>query len=314
MTRNENQSFRDRWVAHIRQLQNNICAGLENVDGKSKFFTETWEREGGGGGITKVISNGDVFEKGGVNTSVVYGEVTDMMRTQLPGNAHTWFAAGLSMVIHPKNPYVPTTHANWRFFELYDANDNIIDCWIGGGADLTPYYLFEEDAIHFHEVHREAIEPFGADLYPKLKKQCDIYFTNTHRNNEMRGIGGVIWDHFRPDDRFDLEKLFAFQVANGEAFGKAYFPIAEKRKNTAYGEREVNWQEIRRGRYAEFNLIHDRGTIFGLKTNGRTESILMSLPPRAQWIYGHQPEEGTPEWDLWQACLHPRDWLAEVTA
>ncbi len=311
-------SLKEQWIHFIHDLQNTICKGLEEEDarpvdpvgrGKAVFITDKWERNGGGGGDTRVIANGNVFEKGGVNTSVVYGDVTDTMRRQLKIEGHKWFACGLSLVIHPLNPYVPTVHANWRYFELYDEKDVIIDRWFGGGTDLTPYYLFEEDAKHFHQTLKETMDPFGTDLYFNYKKTCDHYFSNTHRNNEMRGIGGVFYDHLRPTGENDADRLFQFQQANGNAFLKAYIPIVTKRKNTGYGEQEIEWQEIRRGRYVEFNLIHDRGTIFGLKTNGRTESILMSLPPRARWAYNYQPEAGSKEEELLQACLHPRDWV-----
>ncbi|MGG9972348.1 oxygen-dependent coproporphyrinogen oxidase [Ferruginibacter sp. SUN002] len=301
-------SFKDKWIEYIHDLQNKICDGLSNEDGKAKFIEDLWERPEGGGGKTRVITNGNVFEKGGVNTSVVSGDVTDTMRKQLGIDGDKWFACGLSLVIHPKNPYVPTVHANWRYFELYDKDGNIIDQWFGGGSDLTPYYLFEEDVKHFHQTLKNVIDPFGSDLHKRYKKWCDEYFSNTHRNNETRGVGGVFYDHLNPTPSFDIEKLFAFQQANGNAFLQGYLPIVNKRKNTAYGEREINWQEIRRGRYVEFNLIHDRGTIFGLKTGGRTESILMSLPPRARWAYDYTPEKGTEEDKLLQICLHPKDW------
>lgn len=301
--------LKDQWVSFITDLQNRICNGLEAEDGKAKFISDTWERPGGGGGDTRVIADGNVFEKGGVNTSVVYGEVTSMMRSQLKIEGSKWFACGLSLVIHPKNPYVPTVHANWRYFELYNEEGKIIDRWFGGGADLTPYYLFEADARHFHQTLKEAIDPFGAELYTTYKKNCDTYFSNTHRSNEMRGIGGVFYDYLRPVDKEEAERLFQFQQANGHAFLNAYVPIVSKRKNKSYSEREIEWQEIRRGRYVEFNLIHDRGTIFGLKTNGRTESILMSLPPRARWAYNYQPQPGSEEEKLLQFCLHPRDWV-----
>jgi coproporphyrinogen III oxidase len=295
---------RDQWIGFIQDLQEKICAALEKMDGGAVFVLDEWERRGGGGGRTRVISGGNIFEKGGVNTSVVWGEVTDTMRMQLKIEGHKWFACGLSLVMHPVNPYVPTTHANWRYFELYDEAGSVVDQWFGGGADLTPYYLFEEDASHFHRSFRDAMTPFGEDLYPKYKKWCDEYFVNTHRSGEMRGIGGVFYDHLRP-----VDELFAFQQANGNAFLPAYLPIVEKRKDLSYGQREVEWQEIRRGRYVEFNLIHDRGTLFGLKTQGRTESILMSLPPRARWEYDHRPVAGSAEAQLLNACLHPRDWL-----
>jgi len=302
-------SVKQRWISYILDLQNNICKGLEEEDSIAAFISDKWERSGGGGGDTRVITNGNVFEKGGVNTSVVYGDVTNPMRKQLNMDGSKWFACGLSLVIHPLNPYVPAVHANWRYFELYDESSKVIDSWFGGGTDLTPYYLFEKDVKHFHQTLKNAIDPFGNDLYSKYKKHCDEYFANTHRNNEMRGIGGVFYDHLRPANEKDSERLFQFQQANGNNFLKAYVPIVNKRKNTNYGEREIEWQEIRRGRYVEFNLIHDRGTIFGLKTNGRTESILISLPPRARWAYNYQPETGSEEDKLLQLCLHPVDWV-----
>jgi coproporphyrinogen III oxidase len=304
----ETTSIKNRWVRFIQDLQDDICRSLEAEDGKAVFISDKWERDDGGGGDTRVIANGNVFEKGGVNTSVVYGDVTDTMRTQLKIEGGKWFACGLSLVIHPLNPYVPTVHANWRYFELYNEQGDIIDRWFGGGADLTPYYLFEDDARHFHQTLKEAIDPFGNELYYRYKKNCDEYFSNAHRNNEMRGIGGVFYDYLRASSKDDIEKLFKFQQSNGNAFLKAYLPIVIQRKNNSYGDPEVEWQEIRRGRYVEFNLIYDRGTIFGLKTNGRTESILMSLPPRARWIYNYHPLAGSREEKLLQACMHPQDW------
>ncbi len=301
--------FRDRWIHFIHSLQNTICQALETTDGLSRFTEDVWDRTGnGGGGKTRVIENGVVFEKGGVNSSVVFGDVSDAMKTQLKIDGSKWFACGLSIVLHPRNPFVPTVHANWRYFELYNNVGEIIDCWFGGGTDLTPYYLFAEDAKHFHETLKETLDPFGKGLYPKYKKDCDQYFANHHRNQEMRGIGGVFYDYLRPVDPADSERLFAFQQANANAFLKAYLPIVEKRRGIVYGEDEIKWQEMRRGRYVEFNLIHDRGTLFGLKTNGRTESILMSLPPRARWIYNYQPAHGSAEDELLQVCLHPKEW------
>jgi coproporphyrinogen III oxidase len=303
--------FRERWITFIHALQNRICESLEQADGVGRFTEDNWERaEGsGGGGKTRVMANGRVFEKGGVNTSVVYGKVSDKMRIHLKIDGDKWFACGLSLVIHPLNPYVPTVHANWRYFELYDEAGKVKDRWFGGGSDLTPYYLFEEDARHFHQTLKHAIDPFGSDLYRVYKKSYDEYFTNTHRNREMRGIGGVFYDYLRPENEAHAAELFRFQEANGNAFLPAYLPIVNKRKDTVYSEREIKWQEIRRGRYVEFNLIHDRGTLFGLKTNGRTESILMSLPPRARWEYDYRPGAGTEEDKLLQACLHPGEWV-----
>jgi coproporphyrinogen III oxidase len=304
----DTHAFRDVWIAYIYGLQEHIRKTLEDLDGKAVFAKDKWEREGGGGGLTNVIAEGNVFEKGGVNTSVVWGKVTDTMRAQLKIEGSKWFAAGLSMVIHPLNPYVPTTHANWRYFELYNEEGYVTDRWFGGGSDLTPYYLFEEDARHFHGTLKNAMDPFGKDRYPQYKKWCDEYFVNQHRDNEMRGIGGVFYDHIRPADAAGADHLLSFQQANGNAFLSSYIPIVEKRKDLPYGRREVEWQEIRRGRYVEFNLIHDRGTLFGLKTKGRTESILMSLPPRARWGYHYEPAAGSPEAELLDACLHPREW------
>jgi coproporphyrinogen III oxidase len=303
------RAFRDRWIGYIYGLQDRICAAVEQVDGKERFGTDEWERDGGGGGTTRTIASGAVIEKGGVNTSVVWGAVTDTMRAQLKLGGYGWFASGISLVLHPRNPFVPTTHANWRYFELYDETGIVTDRWFGGGADLTPYYLFAEDAAHFHRTLRDAMDAFGPEYYPRFKQCCDEYFVNKHRGGEMRGIGGVFYDHLRPADEADAERLFDFQRAVGDRFLEAWLPIVGRRKDREYGEREVEWQEIRRGRYVEFNLIHDRGTLFGLKTGGRTESILMSLPPRARWGYDLQPAPGSPEAELVDACLHPRDWV-----
>jgi len=303
--------FRGRWIGYVYELQEHICKTLEEADGKALFGTDDWQRaEGkGGGGKTRSLANGNVFEKAGVNTSVVFGKVTDKMRKQLNLDGDKWFACGLSLVLHPLNPFVPTVHANWRYFELYDEAGYVIDRWFGGGTDLTPYYLFEEDAKHFHQSLKDILEPFGEELYPAYKKQCDDYFVNQHRNKETRGIGGIFYDHVRAEDEAGLEKLLLFQQANGNAFLGSYLPIVKKRKDTLYGDKETEWQEIRRGRYVEFNLLHDRGTLFGLRTNGRTESILMSLPPRARWQYDHKPEPGSAEDKLLQVCLHPVNWI-----
>ncbi len=306
-------TIKDLWIAQIHDLQNNICRALEACDGKATFFEDAWQRPEGGGGKTRVIANGNVFEKGGVNTSVVYGDVTDAMKTQLKINGAKWFACGLSLVIHPLNPFVPTVHCNYRMFELYNENDEVIDCWFGGGTDLTPYYLFEEDAQHFHQTYKNACDKFDLSLYPKFKKDCDNYFVNWHRNEERRGIGGIFYDYQRADDNKDVHFWMNFAKICGDAFTEAYIPIVEKRKHTIYTDQNKHWQEIRRGRYVEFNLVHDRGTLFGLRTNGRIESILMSLPPTVRFEYNYQPEPGTEEDKLQQACLHPRNWLAEIT-
>ena len=301
--------LKERWIHYIHSLQDTICKAVETEDGKAVFREDQWQREEGGGGKTRIIANGAVFEKGGVNTSIVYGPVTDTMRSQLKINGDHWFACGLSLVLHPLNPFVPTVHANWRYFELYDAQGNVTDQWFGGGADLTPYYLFETDAIHFHSTFKNAMDTFDPELYPQYKKNCDRYFVNSHRESETRGIGGVFYDHLRPASERDAEWLFRFQQANGNAFTAAYMPLVTQRKNLPWQEQHKYWQEIRRGRYVEFNLIHDRGTIFGLKTNGRTESILMSLPPTVRFDYDYQPAAGSEEEKLLQVCRKPREWV-----
>jgi coproporphyrinogen III oxidase len=306
---NEYVNIKEKWISSIHDLQNRICTALEQEDGKATFHEDAWERTEGGGGKTRVIANGNVFQKGGVNTSVVYGDVNEAMRTQLKINGAKWFAAGLSLVIHPLNPFVPTVHCNYRMFELYKENDEVIDRWFGGGTDLTPYYLFEEDAIHFHQTYKNVCDAFDVSFYPEFKKECDTYFVNWHRNAERRGIGGIFYDYQRPDEKQDVNFWMNLGLRCGHAFKDAYIPIVEKRKNTAYTEENKHWQEIRRGRYVEFNLVHDRGTLFGLKTNGRIESILMSLPPAVRFEYNYQPGFGTEEYKMLEICLHPKDWV-----
>jgi len=301
--------IKDIWVDYIHGLQDRICSALEQADGKAKFHQDEWQRPDGGGGKTRVIAHGNVFEKGGVNTSVVHGKVTDVMRSALKIEGAEWFACGLSLVIHPVNPFVPTVHCNYRMFELYDEKGNVIDRWFGGGTDLTPYYLFEEDAKHFHLVYKTACDRFDPELYPRFKEACDEYFVNHHRNNERRGIGGIFYDYQRPDKDRDVNFWIDFGKTCGDAFIPAYVPIVEKRKGTNYEANHKYWQEIRRGRYTEFNLVHDRGTLFGLKTNGRIESILMSLPPTVRFEYNYQPVPGSEEDKLLQVCLQPKSWV-----
>lgn len=308
MTMTSQATIKHDWIHFIHSLQDTICSALEKCDGKALFVEDAWERTEGGGGKTRIITDGSVIEKGGVNTSVVFGDVTDAMRNGLKIDGDRWFACGLSLVIHPYSPMVPTVHANYRMFELYDAAGNITDCWFGGGTDLTPYYLFEEDAIHFHQTYKHALDAFDLTFYPQFKTTCDNYFVNTHRNNERRGIGGIFYDYKKPDAHRDASFWMGVAKACGDAFVEAYIPIVEKRKDQQYTEKQKHWQEIRRGRYVEFNLVHDRGTLFGLKTNGRIESILMSLPPTVRFAYNHQPEPGSPEDDLLQVCLQPREW------
>jgi coproporphyrinogen III oxidase len=302
-------NIKEDWIRYIEGLQNRICTALEACDGKAKFIEDQWQRAEGGGGKTRVIADGNVFEKGGVNTSVVFGDVSEAMKAQLKIDGAKWFACGLSLVLHPLNPFVPTVHCNYRMFELYNEKDEVIDRWFGGGTDLTPYYLFEEDAKHFHQKYKNVCDEFDLSFYPTFKKNCDDYFVNTHRNNERRGIGGIFYDYLKPDEKHDAEFLMNFSKACGDAFLASYLPIVERRKNSPFTIHQKHWQEIRRGRYVEFNLIHDRGTLFGLKTNGRTESILMSLPPTVRFEYNYQPEKGSEEEKLSEVCLQPRAWI-----
>ncbi len=279
------------------ELQDRITAALEHVDGTA-FREDAWERDGGGGGRTRVIEGGNVFEKGGVNFSRVFGSLPEEFAREIPkGSGTEFFAAGISLVIHPRNPHVPIVHANFRYLEKGDAQ------WFGGGADLTPSYPVDEDCRHFHRTLKHASDAHDPDYYPRFKKWCDDYFTIRHRG-EMRGIGGIFFDYLDQD----LENVFGFVRSVGDAFLPAYTPIVERRKSIPYGERERHFQSIRRGRYAEFNLVYDRGTVFGLKTGGRTESILMSLPPVARWIYDFTPEAGSAEATA-LGYFQPRDWI-----
>jgi coproporphyrinogen III oxidase len=302
-------SIKDQFTAHIRLLQHTICAGLEEIDGKARFRSDVWERLEGGGGDSRVISGGAIFEKGGVNISIVEGTLSPQAAQQLKVEGTSFFACGLSLVIHPFNPFVPTIHANWRYFELYDGNGKVQDAWFGGGTDLTPYYLFEEDAIHFHNTQKKSCDSFDQSLYPKFKTQCDDYFSNHHRGEERRGIGGIFFDHCREDQNRDLKFWQHFAEGNGKVFLEGYLPIVNRRKDTAFSDNHKYWQEIRRGRYVEFNLLHDRGTLFGIRTNGRTESILMSLPPTVRFDYDYRPMAGSEEEKLVNVLQHPRNWV-----
>ena len=303
------KSIKEKWIVTIQELQDKICQALEQCDGKAKFEENSWERSGGGGGKTRVIANGSVFEKGGVNTSVVYGKVSDTMRKELEIDGDKWFACGLSLVIHPENPFIPTVHCNYRMFELYNEQDVVINRWFGGGTDLTPYYLIDEDATHFHQTYKNVCDRFDPTFYPIFKRECDNYFVNEHRNKECRGIGGIFYDHQKPTESKDVDFWVNFSKSCGNALIEAYIPIVEKRRTIPFDESHKHWQEIRRGRYVEFNLLHDRGTIFGLKTNGRTESILMSLPPTVRFEYNYQPKVGSEEEKLLQVCLQPKAWI-----
>jgi len=300
--------MKEKFYNYIQDLQVTITRRLEEVDGKAKFREDLWDREEGGGGRTRVIENGAVFEKGGVNISAVFGPLAPAMQQYFKVGDVDFFACGLSLVLHPKNPMVPTVHANWRYFEMYDKEGIVIDQWFGGGQDLTPYYLFEEDASHFHQICKNTCDKHDPDFYPTYKNQCDAYFWNSHRN-EARGIGGLFFDYCKATADKSIEDWYAFVTGVGNSFLDAYIPVVEKRKNLSYNNDNRTWQEIRRGRYVEFNLVHDKGTLFGLKTNGRIESILMSLPPHVQWVYDHNPETGSEEEKLLEVLKNPREWV-----
>ncbi|MFC4261752.1 oxygen-dependent coproporphyrinogen oxidase [Ferruginibacter yonginensis] len=304
------ESIKQQFIDFIHGLQNHLCAAIEQVDGAAIFKEDVWQRAEGGGGITRIIANGAVFEKGGVNTSIVFGDVTDNMRKQLKIEGEKWFACGISSVLHPINPMVPTVHFNYRYFELYDAQHEVIDSWFGGGTDLTPYYLFEDDVVHFHQSYQTICNQFHVDLYPQFKHHCDTYFVNKHRNNECRGVGGIFYDYQR-NGNFNMTAAdwLSFAKACGYIFETSYLTIATKHKDDTFTDAQKYWQQIRRGRYVEFNLVHDRGTLFGLHTNGRTESILMSLPPTVRFDYEYHPPKDSAEAALQAILLQPKNWL-----
>ena len=300
--------MKEKFYTYIKNLQNKITDALKEIDQLGKFKEDIWKRKKGGGGKSRILENGKIFEKAGVNISAVKGKLPENIKNYLKVNETNFSACGLSLVIHPLNPMIPTTHANWRYFELYNNKSEIIDQWFGGGQDLTPYYLFKEDAIHFHKICKYSCDKFGKNLYNNYKKNCDNYFWNSHRN-EARGIGGIFFDYLRNDNNHTIEDWYNFITEVGNNFIKSYIPIVEKRKNTPYNKEHKNWQEIRRGRYVEFNLIHDKGTLFGLKTNGRIESILMSLPPKVQWLYNHKTKPKSEEERLINILKKPKKWM-----
>lgn len=293
---------------YLLDLQDRICAALEQEDGAAVFREDAWERPGGGGGRSRVLQQGAVFEQGGINFSHVFGAnlppSATAHRPELAGRGFQ--AMGVSLVVHPRNPYVPTSHANVRFF-IAEKDGAEPVWWFGGGFDLTPYYGFDEDAVHWHSTARDACAPFGADVYRRFKRWCDEYFFIKHRD-EPRGVGGLFFDDL---DEQGFERSFAFMRSVGDHYLPAYLPVVQRRKGTDYGERERSFQKYRRGRYVEFNLVYDRGTLFGLQSGGRTESILMSLPPEVSWRYDWHPDPGTPEAELYERFLVPRDWLAD---
>lgn len=292
-----------------RRTQAEICAGVERIE-TATFREDEWTRPEGGGGWSRVLQDGGVFEKAGANVSVVHGTLSREAARAMSGGRNVgdealdFWATGVSTVLHPKNPYAPTAHANYRYFERLDG-DRVVSWWFGGGADLTPAYLFEEDAVAFHRGHRDACRDHAVGDYSRFKKWCDEYFRIPHRG-EARGVGGIFFDDLTGPDP---EPIFRFVESCAAAFVPSYVPLVERRAQTPYGERERRWQQLRRGRYVEFNLVYDRGTVFGLKTGGRIESILMSLPLTARWEYDHRPEPGTPEHELLEVLQTPRDWI-----
>jgi len=304
------QLIKNRARDFFSRLQDEICSALEQLDGGGHFREDLWIRDEGGGGRTRVLENGNVFEKAGVNFSEVFGAFDEAFAQRLPaGDGVEFFATGVSLVLHPSNPFVPTVHANFRYLERGSGR------WFGGGTDLTPYYPNLEDVVHFHRTLKIACDEFDPEFYPRFKKWCDEYFFLKHRD-ETRGVGGIFFDYLTGEleekgdgsEGSGIEFIFEFVQRIAHSFIPAYVPIANRRKNEPYTEREREFQLIRRGRYVEFNLVYDRGTHFGLQTRGRTESILMSLPPLVRWAYDYQPGPGTREADAW-GFFHPRDWL-----
>ena len=296
----------DKVKHFLMTLQDNICTALQGEEPEVRFIEDVWQRAEGGGGRTRVLTGGEVIEQGGVNFSHIHGiNLPPSATEKRPELANRKFQAmGVSLVIHPNNPYVPTSHANVRFFVAEKEGEPTI-WWFGGGFDLTPFYPFEEDVIAWHQSAKDACDPFGEDIYATYKKCCDEYFYLKHRD-ETRGVGGLFFDDL---NEMGFERSFKFMQSVGNHYINAYLPIIQKRKNTPYGEREREFQLYRRGRYVEFNLVFDRGTLFGLQTGGRTESILMSMPPVAHWKYNWQPEAGSPEAELYQRYLKPQNWL-----
>ncbi len=300
------QVDKEQVKAFLLALQDQICLALADVDGGASFKEETWERAEGGGGRSRVLTQGNVFEQAGVNFSHVFGDKmpgsATAHRPELAGRGFE--AMGVSLVIHPLNPHVPTSHANVRFFIAEKAGEAPV-WWFGGGFDLTPFYPVETDVVHWHQVAKQCCDAFGAEVYPKYKTWCDEYFYLKHRQ-ETRGVGGLFFDDL---NEWGFAQSFAFMRSVGESYTKAYVPIVQARKDTSFTEAQRQFQLYRRGRYVEFNLVFDRGTLFGLQSGGRTESILMSMPPLVRWEYGYQPEPGSAEANLYERYLRPQDWL-----
>lgn len=295
--------LREEIAERFRELQDKICGSLEKLDGQAVFREDIWERPGGGGGRTRVIGNGNVFEKGGVNFSAVFGEAPEFVMKKNTGSPNQFYATGISIVMHPRSPMVPIIHMNIRYLEL---NQDVK--WFGGGIDLTPVYVNEDDARYFHGELKSVCDRFSKKFYPAYKSWADDYFFLRHRK-EMRGIGGIFFDRLEPDAEFPVEKIFEFVMAVGETFVPVYSTLVKRNRDKPFGENETGWQQLRRSRYVEFNLVYDRGTKFGLETNGRTESILMSMPPTAAWKYDFVPEPGSPEAATLNLLRQRTDWI-----
>ena len=297
-------AFRDQVVAAYQKIQDEICQDLELADGKSKFEEELWSRDGGGGGRTRILQNGNVIEKGGVNFSAVYGKLPDTIKKAFKVESDEFFAAGVSIVMHPSSPLVPIIHMNIRYFEMDEQTR-----WFGGGIDLTPHYVVDTDVRYFHHLLKQTCDGFDPSFYPRFKKQADDYFFIKHRN-ETRGVGGIFYDRLKPDNTgMSYEDILNFSVAVGETFSPVYTELIDRNRDLEYTPEHQEWQYLRRSRYAEFNLVYDSGTKFGLETNGRIESILMSLPPMAKWAYNHQPAVGSRESDTLSKLKKGIDWV-----
>jgi coproporphyrinogen III oxidase len=296
--------FKEEIVSRYKQIQDEICLALEQTDGASKFEEEIWNREGGGGGRTRILQNGNVIEKGGVNFSAVHGKLPDPVKKAFNVQNDEFFATGVSIVMHPKNPFVPIIHMNIRYFEMDEQTR-----WFGGGIDLTPHYVIDTDARYFHHLLKQTCDRFDSSFYNKFKQQADDYFFIKHRE-ETRGVGGIFYDRLKPENTgLSFDELLNFSVEVGNTFAPVYTELIDRNRDKEYTELEQEWQYIRRSRYAEFNLVYDSGTKFGLETNGRIESILMSLPPLAKWIYNFQPEENTPEADTLSKLKKGINWV-----
>ncbi|WP_432711117.1 oxygen-dependent coproporphyrinogen oxidase [Pedobacter sp.] len=296
--------FREKVAEAYKIIQDEICGALETADGGSSFVEELWEREGGGGGRTRVFQDGNVIEKGGVNFSAVHGVLPESVRKAFKVESQEFFATGVSIVLHPKNPFVPIIHMNIRYFEMDEQTK-----WFGGGIDLTPHYVIDTDARYFHHLLKNTCDAFNPDFYPRFKKQADDYFFIKHRE-ETRGIGGIFYDRLRPETaNMDYQEILDFSLAVGRTFAPIYTELIDRNKDTEYTPEQQEWQYVRRSRYAEFNLVYDSGTKFGLETNGRIESILMSLPPTAKWIYNFQPKKNTPEAETASKLIKGINWV-----